>query len=94
MEDLLAEKLGELLARYEVALTPSEVESLRTVWRRLDPWPDARDGLERLRRDYVLAPLSNGSFALLTEMAKRARLPWDCILSTELFRAYKPDPRT
>jgi 2-haloacid dehalogenase len=94
VEDLLGEKLGELLARYELALAPGEVESLRTVWRRLEPWPDARDGLERLRHDFVLGPLSNGSFALLTEMAKRARLPWDCILSTELFRAYKPDPRT
>ena len=27
-------------------------------------------------------------------MAKRAGLPWDCILSAEVFRAYKPDPRT
>ena len=25
-------------------------------------------------------------------MAKHAGLPWDCILSAELFRAYKPDP--
>jgi 2-haloacid dehalogenase len=25
-------------------------------------------------------------------MAKRARLPWDCVLSAEVFRAYKPDP--
>ena len=27
-------------------------------------------------------------------MAKRAGLPWDCILSAEVFRAYKPDPAT
>ena len=27
-------------------------------------------------------------------MAKHAGLPWDCILSTELVRHYKPDPET
>ena len=27
-------------------------------------------------------------------MAKRAGLPWDCILSAELMRSYKPDPET
>jgi 2-haloacid dehalogenase len=27
-------------------------------------------------------------------MAKRAGLPWDCVLSAEVFRAYKPDPAT
>jgi 2-haloacid dehalogenase len=48
-------------------------------------------GLTRLRSRYVLAPLSNGNVALLTNMAKHAGLPWDCILSAELARAYKPD---
>ena len=27
-------------------------------------------------------------------MAKQLGLPWDCILSAELTRIYKPDPRT
>jgi 2-haloacid dehalogenase len=27
-------------------------------------------------------------------MAKRASLPWDCILSAEIFHKYKPDPAT
>ena len=26
-------------------------------------------------------------------MAKRAGLPWDCVISAELFRHYKPDPQ-
>ena len=94
VETLLGDMLGELLLRYRVDLAPTEVESLKSVWRRLDPWPDSREGLERLRHHYVLGPLSNGSFALLTEMGKRFGLPWDCILSAELFSAYKPDPRT
>ena len=29
--------------------------------------------------------------SLLTNMAKRAGLPWDCVISAELFHHYKPD---
>jgi len=35
--------------------------------------------------------LSNGNVALLVNMAKRASLPWDCILSADMARHYKPD---
>ncbi|MBM3724929.1 MAG: haloacid dehalogenase type II [Acidobacteria bacterium] len=65
---------------------------LNFVWHRLDPWPDAVAGLARLKTKYTIAPLSNGNLSLLTNMAKRAGLPWDCILSAELARHYKPDP--
>ena len=51
-------------------------------------------GLARLKARYTLCTLSNGNLGLLTNMAKRAGLPWDCILSAEVFRAYKPDPAT
>ena len=51
-------------------------------------------GLTRLRQHYVLATLSNGNVALLTNMAKHGGLPWDCILSAEIVRHYKPDPET
>ncbi len=69
-------------------------DRLNRVWHRLDPWPDAVAGLTRLKRRYVIAPLSNGNFSLLTNLAKRAGLPWDCVLSAELFRHYKPDAET
>ena len=67
-------------------------DNLNRVWHRLSPWPDAVDGLLRLRQRYLVAALSNGNMALLTNMAKHAKLPWDCILSSELARRYKPDP--
>ena len=67
---------------------------LNTAWHRLPAWPDAVDGLTRLKAKYTICTLSNGNIGLLTEMAKRAGLPWDCILSAEVFKAYKPDPRT
>ncbi|WP_308259337.1 HAD-IA family hydrolase [Pseudonocardia sp. H11422] len=50
------------------------------------------DGLTRLKRDRVIGTFSNGNVALLVNMAKRAGLPWDVILSAELVGHYKPDP--
>jgi 2-haloacid dehalogenase len=64
------------------------------VWHRLNPWPDSVAGLTRLKTRFTICSLSNGNIGLLTNMAKRAGLPWDCVLSAEVFRAYKPDPAT
>lgn len=63
------------------------------VWHRLTPWPDSVPGLTTLKQRYTLATLSNGNLSLLVAMAKRAGLPWDCVLSAELFHHYKPDPQ-
>jgi 2-haloacid dehalogenase len=60
-------------------------------WHRLHPWPDSVAGLTRLKTKYIISPLSNGNVALLTNMAKHAGLPWDLVLSAELFAHYKPD---
>ena len=85
-------KLDELLERYGLRqVTNEERDHLTRAWHRLDPWPDAVDGLARLKRRYVISPLSNGDVACLANMAKRAGLPWDVILCAELFRHYKPD---
>lgn len=69
-----------------------ELSALNRAWHRLDPWPDVVEGLHRLAADFLIAPLSNGNISLLTNMAKRAGLPWDCILGAEVVRRYKPDP--
>jgi 2-haloacid dehalogenase len=85
--------LDGLLDEFHItALSEPEKDHLNRVWHRLTPWPDAISGLQRLRDRYIIAPLSNGNIALLTNMAKRAGLPWDCILSSELAKHYKPDP--
>jgi 2-haloacid dehalogenase len=87
--------LDGLLARFGLqGLSEQELDDLNRVWHRLEPWPDARKGLAALKRRHVIATLSNGNVALLTNMAKHARLPWDCILSAEVVRHYKPDPET
>jgi 2-haloacid dehalogenase len=88
-------RLEELLSQFGITgLSEADKDHLNRVWHRLDAWPDAVEGLTRLRRRFVLATLSNGNVALLTNMAKHAGLPWDCILSAELAKHYKPDPET
>ncbi|MDH3675879.1 MAG: haloacid dehalogenase type II [Anaerolineae bacterium] len=85
--------LDDLLVRFNVtSLSEADTDHLNRVWHRLDPWPDARQGLERLRQRFIVAPLSNGNVSLLTNMARQADLRWDCILSAELVGHYKPDP--
>ena len=87
--------LDDLLKRFALGrLSEEEIDHLNRVWHRLKPWPDARAGLAKLKRRHVIATLSNGNVALLTNMAKHAKLPWDCILSAEVVRHYKPDPET
>ena len=58
------------------------------------PGRTASPGLTRLKTKYIISPLSNGNVALLTNMAKFAGLPWDLVMSAELFEHYKPDPET
>jgi 2-haloacid dehalogenase len=87
--------LGNVLQDFGVTDLSTERKSeLNKAWHRLPAWPDAVAGLTRLKSKYIICTLSNGNIGLLTEMAKRAGLPWDCVLSAEVFKAYKPDPRT
>ncbi len=84
--------LDALLVRFEIeGLSEEEKVELNKVWHRLHPWPDAPGGLARLKKRYVLSPLSNGNLALLTHMAKFGGLPWDCVLGSDMVRHYKPD---
>jgi 2-haloacid dehalogenase len=87
--------LDDLLPRFGLShFDEAQRRHLNRAWHRLDPWPDVLEGLRRLKSRYLITPLSNGNIGLLTHMAKRAGLPWDCVLSAEVFRAYKPDPAT
>ena len=87
--------LETLLPQFDLLhLNEAERSHLNRVWHRLEAWPDSVAGLQRLKKKYTICSLSNGNIGLLTNMAKRAGLPWDCVLSAEVFRAYKPDPAT
>ena len=93
VDQIYRTKLDEILPRYGLAgLAEGEKVYLNRAWHRIDPWPDAVDGLTRIKKKYVISPLSNGDVDCLVNMAKRAGLSWDVILCAEIFRHYKPDP--
>jgi 2-haloacid dehalogenase len=84
--------LDRILVEFKMTgLTESETDALNRAWHRLKPWPDSVAGLTRLKKKFIIAPLSNGNISLMTDLAKFAGLPWDCILGAELARHYKPD---
>ena len=91
LDDLHRGRLVELLDAAGIAVADNAIDDLNRAWHRLDPWPDTVEGLTRLKQGFVITTLSNGNVSLLTNMAKRAGLPWDCVLSAELFGHYKPD---
>lgn len=91
LDSLQRETLREVLARHGVRLPADDQELLVTGWRQLRAWPDCRDGLDRLRRRYVTATLSNGHLALLADLLKFADLRVDALLSAQLAGSYKPD---
>jgi 2-haloacid dehalogenase len=92
LDDLHRMGLDKLLLDFGIAgLSESETLDLNRGWHRLRPWPDVVAGLSRLKKKFIIAPLSNGNIALMTNLAKHSRLPWDCVLGAELVRHYKPD---
>jgi len=87
--------LERLVTQFAIpGLDEADLRYLTMGWHRLNPWPDSVSGLTRLKAKFIIGPLSNGNVALLTNMAKHAGLPWDLVLSAELFEHYKPDPET
>jgi 2-haloacid dehalogenase len=92
LDDLHRMTLDRILVDFGLTLSADEKADLNRAWHRLDPWPDSPSGLGRMKKRFTIAPLSNGNIALMTDLAKHAGLPWDCILGAELVRHYKPDP--
>ncbi len=92
IDDLHRMILDEILTQHGMPeFSHRERSAFNRVWHRLDPWPDVIGGILRLRTRYTVAALSNANISMLTNMAKYNGIPWDCILSAELARHYKPD---
>ena len=94
LDVLHRESLDKLLAKHAISgLDDADRDHINKVWHRLKPWPDTVEGLERLKKRYIIGTLSNGNVGLLTRMAKYAGLPWDVVLGAETAHAYKPLPQ-
>ena len=94
LEVLHRRNLELTLKRFGVAdLSEDDKRKLNLAWHRLDAWPDVTRGLARLKRNYLLAPVSNGNISLMVDLARRNDFPWDAILGAEIAGDYKPKPR-
>ena len=95
IDDLHRIILNQILHDFGLkTLNESDKNHLNRVWHRLNPWPDSVQGLTQLKSKFTIVTLSNGNLSLLANMAKHGSLPWDLILSAEVFKPYKPDPET
>lgn len=93
LDDLHREALDWLLQEnHGIVATPEQLNSAVHSWHVIPGWPDAAQGIQRLRSQFTVAALSNGNVALLTEMAKHNGFAWDFIAGADLWRHYKPAP--
>jgi 2-haloacid dehalogenase len=94
LDVLYRRSLERVLMRFKVdGLNEEELRGLNLAWHRLDAWSDVTQGLAKLKRRYLLAPLSNGNVSIMVDLARRNGFLWDAILGAEFARDYKPKPR-
>ncbi len=94
LDTLHRENLDRVLEQTGLSGEFNEEEraDLNYAWEKLPGWEDSAAGLEAIKQKAIIAPCSNGSIALMTRLAKYAKLPWDCILGSEIAQNYKPHP--
>jgi 2-haloacid dehalogenase len=95
LDELQAETMRQLAFQFGLpTLSDDTLDHLSRMWHELPAWPDTVEGLARLRTRYLVAPLSNGHVALLMQMARAAGMTFDAVFGSDVFRQYKPDPKT
>lgn len=94
LDTLHRENLEIVLDRYGISdrFSDEEKAEFNRAWEKLPPWPDSVPALTRLKQDFIIAPCSNGSIALMTRLAKFGGLPWDAIVGADIAGTYKPQP--
>ena len=86
--------LERFMPRFGLRDLPDDVlRELTLAWHRLDAWPEVPAALARLKKKYLLAPVSNGNISLMVDLARRNNFHWDAILGAEVAGDYKPKPR-
>jgi 2-haloacid dehalogenase len=86
--------LERIMPRFGIDALPDEtLRELNLAWHRLPAWPEVPEALTRLKRRFMIAPVSNGNISLMVDLARLNGFPWDAILGAEIARDYKPKPR-
>ena len=93
LDTLHMENLKKIALKFNLHnLSDEDFKMLVKAWHRLPGWPDSSEGLNALKKKYILATQSNGNIALIVNMAKFSNLNWDVILGAEVIGHYKPEP--
>ena len=88
------ERLDEIIPLFGLNdLDDNQRIKLNQSWHRLSPWSDSIPGITRLKSKYIVSTFSNGSYRLLINMAKNSGIPWDSILCSDVFHAFKPSKK-
>jgi 2-haloacid dehalogenase len=86
LDNLHRATLDRLVTEFGIrGLSEDDLARLNKGWHRLRPWPDSVAGLTRLKKDFIIGPLSNGNVSLLVNMAKEVGLPWDMVFALICF---------
>jgi 2-haloacid dehalogenase len=94
-DELQAETMRQLAPQFGLpTLSDDTLDHLARMWHELPGWPDTSEGMARLRKKYLVAPLSNGHVALVMGLARSANMTFDAVFGADVFRQYKPDPKT
>ena len=81
------------LRQNKIEFSESGVEEMMAAWRELLPFPDAVQGLKRLRGRYRLVALSNGEQWLIEHLAsQQIKFQFDAVISADHAGAFKPHP--
>lgn len=82
-----------LFADYGVkGISQEDAVEFSRLWHRIGVWDDVLTGLARLKKKYFIAPFTNGDFGLIADMSRSSALPWDYIITANIFKKFKPDP--
>ena len=86
--------LDMVLPRFDVTgLSEDVLHDLNLSWHRLDAWPDVASALPRLRKKFLLAPVSNANIRLIADVARRNDIRFDATLGADIAKDYKPKAR-
>jgi 2-haloacid dehalogenase len=81
-------------AAAEAGLDAGAPGKLIAAWSGLQPWPDVRTVLERIRKDIPIAVVTNCSEALGRAAVRVTGVEFDSVVTAERAGWYKPDPRS
>lgn len=62
-------------------------------WETFPAHPDAKEGIELLRKNHFVVTCSNGPLGLLAKLSKNNDISWDAIIPLELNKVFKTNPK-